>query len=319
MSHRTIIFSQFYQASAMQEKVLSTTLTFIDQQISLKNYVEKINNATSFDDISKQYTAETYNGVLNSNTSRSARHKRQADNQVAMASKLDARIEAIADQYLDKYDHRLSKTSHTHKKIGKNQESKSSLPIKVKNFEFTERKGSHPHSNSKQIHPANDRGKPIPSQYPKNLKQNSQSVVTKQGISNAQPNWFTAKSDTKKLSNFYRPIKHLTDKQQLAKPLISKTHPISPKFIGQQQGRHLHHQRLPLSRVTAMPDITGALMVFDVFMRKATRENYRQPISEQIAKRHRKMERQLEISKAKTFRLPLPKSIEIKAHGFGLR
>jgi hypothetical protein len=60
----TIIYSQFYQLAEMKEKVLSTTLTFLDQQIILKNHLEQINNATSFADVSKKYAAETYSGAL---------------------------------------------------------------------------------------------------------------------------------------------------------------------------------------------------------------------------------------------------------------
>lgn len=315
----TIIFSQFYQASAMQEKVLSTTLTFLDQQIILKNYAEKISNATSFDNINKQYTAETYSGVLNNNTNRSARPKREVDHQIAMASETNARIDTMADQYLDKYDDRLNKASSSFKKIRKNRKSMDTLPeVEVKKFELTEKKAIHPHSSSKPIHQGKDNVKAIQSQYPKNPTQNSRSVVTKCGISHPQPNLFTAKPDYKKVMNFYRPIKELTDKQNVAKPLICKAHPINPKLIEQKERNH-HHQHTQLSRVTAVPDANGALMALNVYVRSLTQKKNRQPISEQIARQKIQVEKQQEINNAKIFRLPRPQSIEIKARGFGLR
>lgn len=96
----TIIFSQFYQAPAMKEKVLSTTLTFLDQQILLKNHTEQINNAASFDNIIQQYTAETHNDSLNSNTTRSARPKRQIQ-QVDFTSK--AEVKSIPSLYSEDF------------------------------------------------------------------------------------------------------------------------------------------------------------------------------------------------------------------------
>ncbi|WP_342219379.1 NB-ARC domain-containing protein [Rickettsiella endosymbiont of Miltochrista miniata] len=97
----TIIFSQFYQLPAMKEKVLSTTLTFLDQQILLKNYTEQINNAASFDNIIQQYAAETHNDSLNSNTTRSARPKRQINRQVDFTSK--AEVKSIQSLYSEDF------------------------------------------------------------------------------------------------------------------------------------------------------------------------------------------------------------------------
>ncbi len=97
----TIIFSKFYQASAMKEKVLSTTLTFLDQQILLKNYIEQINNATRFDNIIRQYTAESNNDGLNSTTTRPTRPKRQINRQVDFTSK--AEVKSIPSLYSEDF------------------------------------------------------------------------------------------------------------------------------------------------------------------------------------------------------------------------
>lgn len=96
----TIIYSQFYQLPAMKEKVLSTTLTFLDQQILLRNYTEQISKATRFDTIIKQYTAESNNDGLNSTTTRPTRPKRQIQ-QVDLTSK--ANVKSIPSLYSEDF------------------------------------------------------------------------------------------------------------------------------------------------------------------------------------------------------------------------
>jgi NB-ARC domain len=304
----TIIYSQFYRVPEMKEKALSTTITFIDQQIIVKNHMEQINHATNFDTINQMHP-----------TNRSSRRKRQVDRRETMSSKADDVIDKMADQYLDQYGFRSHKMSHSHKKIMKNRKSTYSLPeAEVREFEFNEKKSIHPHLNSKPIHRGKANVKSIQLPSSKSHMQKKQSVVT--GAAYSQSNWFTPKPNAKKLRNDHRPIKpikYVTDKQHTSKLRISRAHPLSPKLIAQQEG--VHHQRLPLSRVTAAPDFNGMLIALNVYVRSVTQKKNRQPISEQIARQKIKVEKQQEINNAKIFRLPRPQAIEIKARGFGLR
>ena len=308
----TIIFSQFYQRTELQEKVRTTMLTFLDREIPLKNYVEEINQASSFADISKKNLNQTFSSVSHSNSSRSSRRKRYTDDQQTLAN---ASIDNISDHYIDKYEDRLGKASSSHKKTQKNRKTTHNLAKSdASKFAVAEKKSTYAHSHSEQFYQSQDRVKPTASHRSMQYLQNNQSRVT--GVSYPQTNLFTPKPNDKKLINLNRPIMHLTDKPNTNKPLISKALSTPSKLIKQQAGAH--HQRLPLSRVTAVADVTATLFAFNVFMRTSTREKYRPPMSEQTAKQHAKTERKIEVAKAKTFRLPRTKFIEVKARGFGL-
>lgn len=309
----TIIFSQFYQRAEMQEKVLSATLTLLDQEILLKNYVEKINQASSFADISEKYLDQTYRTVSPSNSSRSSRQKRHTDDQQTLTKPY---IDNIADHYIDKYEDRLGKASSSHKKIQKNRKNTHHLSDSgASKFAVTEKKPTYSHSHNAQLHRPQARVKSIASHRSKQHLQNNQARAAE--VSYPQTNLFKPKTNDKKLSNTYHPINHVIHKQPTNKPLIAKPHPISTRLIKQQDGTH-QQPREPLSRVSAAPNVTATLFAINVLMRTATREKYRQPMSEQTAKQHAKTERKIEIAKAKTFRLPRTKFIEVNARGFGL-
>ncbi len=154
----TLICYQFYQMSGMKEKILSATFSFFDQEIHLKDHLEKINHAANFSDIAPtEMTSTTVSTFLNSTSEKTAnfpqvRLRRQvnakelmleASTETALPNKKlnpseptffpqtyysqlqtfgeEDRISAIADDYLKRYKRSYPKNKYSFDKENTNQ------------------------------------------------------------------------------------------------------------------------------------------------------------------------------------------------------
>ena len=161
INYCTIIFYQFYENPEMKEKLLSSTFEFFDRTIQLKNYQKQIDHATHFQHLAELFLGnvteskamallntfyiippvdEVKQAPLLSKSSRRKRHvymeeKPTADSnffpkQTATSQLTEHdRILAIADDYLEKYDH--AKTKNKSYKNKKNSSKKSTKKVKT--------------------------------------------------------------------------------------------------------------------------------------------------------------------------------------------
>lgn len=308
----TVMLHLAYQPSKI--KLLSATLTFIDQEIVLKEHKKQIKNAPSFQDLLREYTDEASNAALNKphdsftqdseqqhlpTNKKLARRKRQVDHSALMASSEDRHIDAIAEQYLEKYDyHNLKAKAYRSKKENKIKPLTLNSELKTKQAGLIKQ-------NTSALHPIN----PIQAikkqkfqAYPnfKKIKKGSKSVLplpkstkinkgskpvlprSKSTASNtiekvfySQKRFITPHHQAQRLANSFHSVNYLPDNKQADRRIpISTTSFMKPRLSYQHD---THSRQASYSRTTATSDVQGLIFLVDVFTRKITKEKYKQP------------------------------------------
>lgn len=316
----TVMLHQAYQPSKI--KLLSITLTFIDQEIVLKKHKKQIKNAPSFHDLLKEYTDETYNPALNKThdsisqgsqqqhlptNKKLARRKRQADHNGLIANSENMRINAIAEQYLEKYDyHNLKAKAYHSKKSSKKDPHILNSKLKTKQPGLI-KQNTNVLYPIKSIQEAKQKFQTYPSF--KKIKEGSKSVLprhskntntTIEKVSYFHTKRFSASNQQhQSLANSFHSISYLPNNKQSDRKIpISTTSFMTPRLSQQDT----HHRQTTLSRITATPDVQGLILLADVFTRKITKEKYRQPFFAKTATKP--LAERVEKIKARALRLP---------------